>query len=107
MRTRLGFLRNKYALLALAAGVLAIVVWGLYPRPAYGQGNMTTPDRVYSAGPFQLHYGERVLTGLPLPAVQQNGKTASPLATSMQSFNTGGGTMTHLFFGVFANAGPI
>lgn len=41
-----------------------------------------------------------ILTGLLLPAVRQNGMTASPLATSMQSFNMDGMTMTHSFFDV-------
>jgi len=48
-----------------------------------------------------------ILIGLLLPAVQQSGKTASPLATSMQSFNANGGTMTHSFFDVFADPGPL
>lgn len=42
-----------------------------------------------------------ILIGLLMPAVRHNGKTASPLATSMQSFNANGGTMTHSFFDVF------
>jgi len=42
-----------------------------------------------------------ILIGLLLPAVQRNGKTASPLATSMQSFDANGHTMTHSFFDVF------
>ena len=41
------------------------------------------------------------LIGLLWPARQRNGNTASPLATSMQSFNVNGGTMTHSFFDVF------
>lgn len=192
MRTRLGFLRHQYALLTLAAAVFAIAIGGLAPSPAYAQGNTTMPDRAYSAGPFQLHDGDRVLIGMLLPAVQRvreaasfslldssgmrlwgvtpgppntnpnasffssffdityragsdtnpnggrfeilakgvpgggynvpsadgiligllvpavrpNGKTASPLATSMQSFNASGGTMTHSFFDVFLEPGP-
>ena len=188
MRTKLGFLSHRYALLSLAAAGLVLSVWGLYPPSALAQGNMTMPDRVYSTGPFQLHNGEHVLIGLLLPAVQKvresptfslldssgkelfmvklgpqagtnpngsffssffdityrtgganggmfeirgkgtpgggdisedvpsaegiliglllpavqlNGKTASPLGTSMQSFNANGGTMTHSFFDVF------
>jgi hypothetical protein len=41
-----------------------------------------------------------ILIGLLLPAVQRNGQLVAPLATSMQSFNVNGGTMTfsHLAF---------
>jgi hypothetical protein len=48
-----------------------------------------------------------VLIGLLLPAIQPNGMTASPLATSMQSFNANGGTMTQSsFFDVFVRPDP-
>lgn len=45
-----------------------------------------------------------ILIGLLLPAVRTNGRTASPIGTSMQSFRSaedGGGTMTHGSFDVF------
>jgi hypothetical protein len=48
-----------------------------------------------------------ILIGLLLPAVQRNGKASSPLATSMQSFDATGRTMTHSFFDVFSTPGPL
>jgi hypothetical protein len=42
-----------------------------------------------------------ILIGLLLPAVQLNGRTLPPLATSMQSFDVNGGTTSHSFFDVF------
>ncbi|MFZ3323761.1 MAG: hypothetical protein WA190_15420 [Usitatibacter sp.] len=36
-----------------------------------------------------------ILIGLLVPAVHRGGQTADPLATSMQSFNVNGGTMTY------------
>ena len=192
MRTKLSIVRHHYVFLTLVVGLLAMAASGLVARPAYAQPNTMMPDRGYTAGPFMLHDGERVLIGLLLPAVQKareaanfslldssgmriftrdlqppspnaplfssffdityrmasandpnggvieirgkgtpgggdiveipsedgiliglllpavqhNGKTAFPMATSMQSFNAEGGTMTHSFFDVFAKPGP-
>ena len=189
MRTTRGFLRHRYALLSLVVGALTIAAWGLYPRPASGQGGTPTPDQIFSAGPFMLQDGERaligllmpgvnraraeaqffildssgrrvfpetnnpatisgtgprwtaffdityrikdstgilpgsfeirnadgeiigtapsadgILIGLLVPAVQRNGMTAPPLATSMQSFDAKGGTMTHSRFSEYTPA---
>jgi hypothetical protein len=71
MRTTLGFLRHRYALLSLVVGALAIAAWGLYPRPASAQGGTPMPDQVFSTGPFMLQDGERVLIGLLMPGVDR------------------------------------
>ena len=46
-----------------------------------------------------------ILIGLLLPAVQRNGQTANPLATSMQSFDVNGGTMTHSYLNGYVAPG--
>ncbi|HUL95056.1 MAG TPA: hypothetical protein VLT89_03535 [Usitatibacter sp.] len=38
-----------------------------------------------------------ILIGLLVPAVHRNGQTAEPLATSIQSFDANGATMTHSY----------
>ncbi|MCH7903299.1 MAG: hypothetical protein IH944_01880 [Armatimonadetes bacterium] len=70
MRTKLGFVRNKYAIVSAVAIAAVIAAWGLYPREAAAQ-SFPSPQPSHSSGHITLRPGESVRIGMLLPAVER------------------------------------
>jgi hypothetical protein len=78
-----------------------VPIFGSFFDITYRAAGPNNPDGIFECReaandpPIIVPSEDGILIGLLLPAVQRNGKASSPLATSMQSFDVDGHTLTH------------